>query len=110
MPYEHRQIIFTPEELSEAIESHNRMSTPPAVHGDDFSCWIDGDQVKAKSQVPDGEGTQDLVVELPKRFVLASLIRFCLENNIKLPKAGKKSFLFQGGRACVEIVLQPGDP
>jgi len=85
------------------------MSTPPAIHGAGFSCWIDGDEVKVKSQIPDGTGTQDLVVALPKKFVLASLIRFCLENNIVLPEIGKRSFLFQGGRACVEIVQQPNE-
>ncbi len=108
MPHEHRQIIFTPEELSEAVEAHNRMADPPMVHGTYRECWIEGDVVKAKSEIADDNGNQELVVTLPKKFVLASLIRFCVESNVKLPRSGKKAFMFLGGRACLEIVLEPG--
>ncbi|MHA1566775.1 MAG: hypothetical protein ACTSX7_15800 [Alphaproteobacteria bacterium] len=107
MPHEHRQIIFTPEELSKAVAAHNRVADPPLIHGTYCSCWIDGDEVKVMSEISDGSGIQELVVTLPKKFVLASLIRFCVESNIMLPRAGKKAFMFLGGRACIEIVLQP---
>ncbi len=109
MPYEHRQIVFTGEELSEAVEAHNRMVDPPAILGEYHSSWVEDDEVKAKSLIPDAEATQDLVVTLPKKFVLGSLIRFCVESNIKLPRAGRKTFMFVGGKACLEIVLDPDD-
>ncbi len=106
MVQEVRRIMLTPEELVSAFESYRRMTPGFLPEGRIVSC------------IPLGDGAIKVLLKMPENtlptkseFVFKDmdavnpLIRFCIENNIMLPRSGQKSLFIKDGTASLYVVL-----
>ena len=124
MPVEQRLILFEEDETVTALSSANRMAEKPFVSGDIISYEIvDNNQVTVRAKLADTIGEKEVEYVVPPEVLLEALIRFCIENNIRLPREGKKSIRYVNGRVAMNIrmgdmlklaasmaELQPDDP
>lgn len=106
MVQEFRKITLNASELLCAVSSYSRMTPQFLPEGKIVSC------------MPNTDGSLALVMEIPfgavaKRTdftlkgldVLRPLIRFCIENNILLPRSGRKSISVENGMLSMCIAL-----
>ena len=106
MPREHRQIIFAEDELLSAMIAHDRTLESKVIEGEAVACAVGaGPIVELESRVRDGNVWRNQKISLPLEFVLHSLIRYCLENNIMIPRAGRKTVALNDGDVCLEISI-----
>lgn len=104
MPKEIRQIVFSPGELMDAIVANNRTLEEKVLYGDIASCTLGEDLVvRASCQVRDGSVVRKSDVTLTQEFVLESLVRYCLENNIPVPRSATKQVCLHEGDPCLKI-------
>ncbi len=110
MVQEVRKIILTAEEMAAAFDSYRRVTPHFLPDGNIVRC----------AQAPDHAVT--VVIEAPApaggaapaQFtfkgvnILRPLIRFCIENNIMLPRDGHKSVIVddKGFTLCIELNMQ----
>ncbi|MDE1900257.1 MAG: hypothetical protein KGI37_01255 [Alphaproteobacteria bacterium] len=90
MVYETRRIVLEKEELFLALEAHGRM-TPhflPRGRVVDFEALSPTSIMVTVETEPDA---QEATVIFTDGKLVQALVRFCLENNIMLPRAARKS-------------------
>ena len=106
MVQEIRQIILSPEELLAAFEAYRHMTPDFLPAGDIKLCkpCANGEVILFLA-VTAGKNSYPTEITLRDIDVLKPLIRFCLENNIVLPKEGKKSIAVDYGTIVLEIRL-----
>lgn len=104
--HEIRRIVFTNEELIFAFSAYSRITPNFLPVGKLLSCTPvsgtdTGSGALLKIETPSG------ISELTYSGtdVLQPLILFCIENNIMLPREGRKSFLVLDSRASIVIDL-----
>lgn len=108
MPKEFRQIFFSQEELTEAVIAHNRIEEDKVLYGDLASCVLGEDLIiRVECRIRDGGTLRSLTVNLTEDFTREALIRYCLENNIPIPRSGSKQLRLVEDEACLEIRLKP---
>lgn len=108
MPKEFRQIFFSQEELTEAVIAHNRIEEDKVLYGDLASCVLGEDLIiRVECRIRDGDTLRSLTVNLTEDFTREALIRYCLENNIPIPRSGSKQLRLVEDEACLEIRLKP---
>jgi len=108
MPKEFRQIVFSREELADAVVAHNRIEEDKVLYGDLASCVLGEDLIiRVECRIRDGGNLRSLKVNLTEDFALEALIRYCLENNIPIPRSGSKQLRLIDDEACLEISIKP---
>ena len=108
MPKELRQIIFSHRELTHAVVAHNRIAEDKVLYGDLASCTLGEDLIiRAECRIRDGGTVRSLQVNLTEDFTREALIRYCLENNIPIPRSGSKQLRLIEDEACLEISIKP---
>ena len=111
MPREHRRIFFAADELLNAMVAHDRTLPARVMLGEAEACVTGaGPSVAVKCRVQDGNVYRSQQAELPLEFVLHSMIRYCLENNIMIPRPGRKTVEYCDGEICLQITLGTGQP
>ena len=103
MVQEIRKIIFSSEELAEAFEAYARTTPDFLPAGKIASCAAvneDGNKVVVKMDTPDARELTYAGAD-----ALHPLIRFCLENNVMLPRDGRKTFMVADGKAILAVTL-----
>ncbi len=108
MVYEIRQIIFTTEELITAFQSFARKTPQFLPSGKLVSCTpIAGDEskIKVKVEATYGDSVNNIELSFKGGDVLQPLILFLIENNIVLPRDGKKAFTVVDNKAMITIDL-----
>jgi hypothetical protein len=97
MPIEQRQIMLSEAEVLQAIESYRRTRTDFLPNGEVTGLALkspprDGlvHLVVSVSMVY-GQTRHTISIEIAEPDIVHLLIRFCLENNIPIPKLGRKS-------------------
>jgi len=107
MVQEVRRIILDKEEMIAALEAHKRMKPDFMPEGK-----IEGfeiiDDSSLKLIVKDGAQGGDERLFCDNAKLLQPLIRFCLENNIILPRQGQKSVLVAKESVSLCIILDVG--
>jgi hypothetical protein len=97
MPIEQRQIMLSEAEVLQALESYRRTRTDFLPNGDVTGLALkppprDGSVHLVVSVVMVyGQTRHTISIEIAEADVVHLLIRFCLENNIPIPKIGRKS-------------------
>jgi hypothetical protein len=96
MPIERRQIMLSEPELLQAIQSYRRVHPDFLPHG----------ELKELGLKPSADGGVHLIIDVSMIYgqarqiiriepvatdIIELLIRCCLENNIPIPRAGRKS-------------------
>jgi hypothetical protein len=93
MPREIRQIILTKEELVGAINSYKRTSPEALPQGDVLSYAVNPNGgLKLRMKIYYGASGQQIEIDLDERHVIQILVKFCLENNIMLPRNSSRSY------------------
>jgi hypothetical protein len=106
MVQEVRKIIFSNSELLLAFEAYGR-TTPKFLPGGRLvaALPIDEDGVKLKMEMEYGSSAHEVEFIYRGIDVLRPLILFCIENNIMLPRDGRKDFSNVDGQIVVTIDL-----
>ncbi len=105
MVHEVRRIILTSDELLAAFDGYRRITPNFLPEGQIMNCAPEEGAVRVT--IRKMTSTQEYNTDIMVRGMDAvkPLIRFCLENNIMIPKDGQKSFYVKDGSASLYIVL-----
>ena len=123
MPVERREIIFSTNEVCQAVNSYHRMKPDLLPHGivQDVKV-IEGDEIKLRVTVEMtyGDSRQAINIDVTAVDTVELLVRGCLENNIPIPRRAIKLLrLIEGNLALViqvaseeaeDIAQRPGVP
>jgi hypothetical protein len=96
MPIERRQIMLSEPELLQAIQSYRRMHPDFPPHGELKELGLKpsadgGVQLTIDVSMIYGQMRQIIRIEPVAKDIVERLVRCCLENNIPIPRAGRKS-------------------
>ena len=97
MPIERRQIILSEKELLQAIRAYSRMRTDFLPHGEVIGFTLEptardgGVHLTVDVGMIYGQTRQTISIQTAEADIIELLIRCCLENNIPIPKIGRKS-------------------
>jgi hypothetical protein len=97
MPSERRQIILSKNEVLQAIQAYRRTRTNFLPHGEVAGFTLkpaagdSGVRLTVDVGMVYGQTRQTIAIEATEADVVDMMIRCCLENNIPIPKAGRKS-------------------
>lgn len=106
MVQEYRRITLNQEELTCAVGSYSRMTPQFLPEGKIVSCIPNPDgSLSLVMDIPFGAVTKRTDFTLKGLDVLRPLIRFCIENNIMLPRNGQKSIVVENGMLSMCILL-----
>lgn len=105
MPTERRQIIFSLEEMADALRSSHRSKGRSLFSSDVVAVTVKDTQVLVmlKGAGDGGRDPEEQTVE--PSVVLDALVRYCLESNIPLPKAGRKQVLVSKSGVALLVIL-----
>jgi hypothetical protein len=117
MSIERREIILTGNELPDAVRAHARGETDFLPIGiiTDIAVHTDEEPVAVTIKLQGAAAAEPVRVLLDKDKCMDVLLRFCLERNIPLPRAGRKlvkviSIPTPAGAhrcVCLSIILKP---
>jgi hypothetical protein len=104
-----RRVILSANDFGSAIASFKRANDDFLPAGTVVECRVNQDASgRVKLRVP-GAGPEELQqIVIPPATLTEILIRFCIENNISLPRIGRKRAVAHGDRAALEVHL--GEP
>ncbi len=110
MPIERRTISLLGDELQQAVEAFRRVTPDALPTGALRAVRVEDDGTGAPVvtvfvQTRGGTDEQSTSTRLRDATVLSLLIRFCLENNIPIPKRGKKMVAVVGGLLTLIVDL-----
>ncbi len=109
MVKEMRKIILSKDEIMAALESYKRSNFEFLPPGKIVSCQLKaGGPIIVGFERTDGATDHPLEFSLEQQKLLEPMIRFCLENNIVLPRNSRKSALT--GEDQVALFIQMGPP
>jgi hypothetical protein len=101
-----RRITFSTDELAMAFEAYGRRTPEFLPGGRLVSCEIvNDDGVKIIFAMEYGSSTHEVEFVYRGTDVLRPLILFCIENNIMLPRDGRKALAIDKGHAILVIEL-----
>ncbi len=106
MPIEMRTLIFSRDELSEAITDHAAAAGAALPDGTTMFCSVRADpalQVTLKL-VPDGRSTIETVI-LEAEAVGAALVHYCIERGIPVPQRSDRSLQAMGEAVAMHFSL-----
>jgi hypothetical protein len=112
MPVERRQILLSDEELTHAVEAYRGVNPGFLPQGDLLQVKVGpgaGDHAAGAVAVAItirmcyGQSQQEVDVPIREIDVMHLLIRFCLENNIPIPRLGTKSAALIDGTLALQI-------
>lgn len=87
-----RRITLTPKEFLSALDSYRRSAQGFLPFGEILNYQIQPDEtVSIFVRTVYGKNVNELVLTYKLGDLLPVLVRFCAENNISLPDAGRKS-------------------
>ena len=104
MAVELRRIILSRDELSSALVSFRRANEGSIPAGAIKDCEVGRDAtclIKIEPSSDSGDAMRDVTIAPPT--LTDVLIRFCLENNVALPRSGRKRAVGHAGQAALEI-------
>jgi hypothetical protein len=109
MPHEHRFIIFSPDEVVQALSSFRRNNADAIPPGRIVGCAPDGNGVTVTVEVGRVGGSERRPSPLTKDQLRDALVKFCIETNVKLPRAVEKRLNYSKGRYLIEMKFDSVD-
>lgn len=104
MPSEFRDIVFTKDEVVAALGAYDRLQSEQAIDCDLSDLSVEGAsgfEVTLRVNEPDG----DREISVTQDMLRAALVRFCIENNIMVPKRAKKTTFMGKTTATLRIKI-----
>lgn len=105
MVQEVRDILLGLDEVQSAFLGYQRIVPDFLPKGKIMSCRIVDESVRLMVEMAYGDTRQSSEIVYKGLDVLKPLIRFCIENNIMLPRDGKKSILYKDDKIIMHIEL-----
>lgn len=108
MPAELRQIIFSRDEITQAVARHRGAGSAAAdlPAGDILQVRIDHDpEAPVHLKVLPEDGTTARMVAVPAQVLGACLVRWCREQGIPIPLKGRKTLLAMGDNVVLSLSL-----
>ncbi len=97
MPSEFRRVMFTNNELIEAIHDYNEISQDKLPPGIILTCTpVSEAEVAVRLELVDQRSDEMHVVELSPEVLGAALLRYCMKHRIPMPKSATKSIHIHG--------------
>ena len=104
MPAETRRVIFTKNELIEAIYDYNQIAEKKLPPGMVVSCVpVSEARVAVRLELFDQKSGATEVVEFSPEVTAAALLRYCIRNRIPIPKNATKSIQVLGEEIALII-------
>ena len=104
MPRELRQIVFSGEEFMQAIVAYDRMSPDPILAGQVIGCRLEKNEpIETTNRIVEKDKPTEITMTLEPLYVRRALVRFCIENNIMIPRDSVKSVATRKGRIALVI-------
>lgn len=106
MALEIRRIILAQDEVLAALKSYRRTNPDFLPQGDIVECKVNPD-VTLTAKLKMSYGKSEQIAEFPcdTATLTEILIRYCIENNVPIPRRGRKTAVHHGGHAALEIRL-----
>jgi hypothetical protein len=97
VPSEYRQVLFSNNEVIEALYEHNRVAVSKLPKGIIVSCTPVAEvDVAVRLELADQESGETHVASLSPELVCAALLRYCMKLHIPMPKSAAKSIQIHG--------------
>ncbi len=107
MPSEFRRIMFTNNELIEAIHDYNGISPDKLPPGVILTCTpVSEAGVAVRLEMVDQRSDETHVVELSPEVLGAALLRYCMKHRIPMPKAATKSIQMHGDEISLNVEIK----
>ena len=107
MPSEFRRIMFTNNELIEAIHDYNEMSQDKLPPGTILTCTpVSEADVAVRLEMVDQRSDETHAVELSPEVLGAALLRYCMKHRIPMPKSATKSIQIHGNEVSLNIEIK----
>ncbi len=107
MPSEFRRIMFTNNELIEAIHDYNMISPDKLPPGVILTCTpVSETEVAVRLEMVDQRSDETHVVELSPAMLGAALLRYCMKHRIPMPKAATKSIQMHGDEISLNLEIE----
>jgi hypothetical protein len=100
-----RNIILSLDEVLSAFACYQRVTPTFLPNGIIVGCRTTKESVILSLRAQNGDASDRSDVALTGLDVLKPLIRFCIENNIMLPREGRKSLIIESNRIIMHIEL-----
>ncbi len=102
-----RRITLTPKELISALDSYRRSSQGFLPCGEILNYQIQCDEmINVFVRTVYGKNVNEMVLSYKLIELLPALLRFCAENNIRLPEGGRRTVAKKGDLVCLLITSE----
>ncbi len=107
MPSEFRRVMFTNNELIEAIHDYNGISQDKLPPGIILTCTpVSEAEVAVRLEVVDQRSDEMHVVELSPEVLGVALLRYCMKHRIPMPKSATKSIQIHGDEVSLNVEIK----
>ena len=107
MPSEFRRVMFTNNELIEAIHDYNEISQDKLPPGIILTCTsVSQAEVAVRLELVDQRSDETHVVELSPEVLGAALLRYCMKHRIPIPKSTTKSIQIHGDEVSLNVEIE----
>lgn len=106
MTRELRQIAFTRYELVQAIMAFDRMSPEPIIPGKVIDCRLEENEpVQTTNRILRNNTPTEITMTLEPVFLKRALVRYCIENDIVIPRDSEKTVAVRKGGIALVIKI-----
>jgi len=107
VPSEFRQILFSSNELIEAIYEYNQVAQTKLPQGMIVSCTpVVEDEVAVRLKLLDQASGETQVASLAPELVAAALLRYCFRHHIPIPRNAAKSIQVHGDDISLDVRIK----
>jgi hypothetical protein len=106
MATEQRKIMLNPAELMAALRAFRSANPGRIPPGEIVECRCEDDHVALDIRGRDDVGPRNFSHRLSYESMCDVLIRFCIENNVPLPRRGKKSVQRDANTVVLKIRME----
>ncbi len=107
MPSEFRRVMFTNDELIDAIHDYYEISQDKLPPGVILTCTpVSEAEVAVRLEMVDQRSDETHVVELSPEVLGAALLRYCMRHRIPMPKSATKSIQIHGDEVSLNVEIE----
>jgi hypothetical protein len=107
MPSEFRQILFSNNELIEALYEYNQAAEVKLPQGTIVSCTpVAEAKVAVRLELANQASGETQVASLAPELVAAALLRYCIQHRIPMPKGAAKSIQAHGAEISLNVRIE----
>ena len=107
MPAEYRQVLFSNNELIQALNGYNQVAQTKLPHGVIISCTpVAEDKVAVRLQLVDQASGETQVASLSPELVAAALLHYCFKHRIPMPQSAAKAIETHGDEISLNVRIE----